>query len=192
MKRPDELNSVEWASTNRRNLELAVAQYEKRFAETMADYRDLDGKARWVLGVALPISAAIAGYLYANTSEVDVCGLVGLTSLAIMVAAGAVFSALSITLQNYVSAGITPRDSVIADWAEYLVGDANERKIFHGMRIIQIAKAIRTNSKSNARKSSRLRWGINLSVYSLPISGINLLVCFLMHRPEIPLACTIG
>ena len=104
----DEFAKVDWAKTNRKILEMAVAQYLRRLDDTESTYSALESKARWVLGTTLPVTVAIASYVFTQIKGAIAHEVWALITLAALLGVSAAFAALSVRMATYYGAGITP------------------------------------------------------------------------------------
>ena len=170
---------VDWGKTNRKILEMAVAQYLRRLDDTANSYTALESKARWVLGTTLPVTVAIVGYVFTRLTGEVADEVWALIALAALLGTSAAFAAWSVRMATYYGAGITPVDAVVSDWADLLLGGKLERRQFLGLQLVHLAEAIRANTIANKRKEALLRPAIWFALSAVPAAAA---VLFVLRR----------
>lgn len=186
-------SKIDWTSVNLEHAKLAAQEYAQRLGDTQRDFAGLDTKARWALGVTLPLSVAVAGYIYAKFALLNHHELAGILCLATMLSASALLCAFAIMSQKYDGEGMTPKGMRIDNWQNFITGGPPQEKQFYGMKILQLSRAIYTNGSSNKKKSKRLKWGIRLAVFSVPASVfVSLVVVFFLDVFDLNLICPVG
>lgn len=180
--------SIDWSKANPANVALVIAEYEKMLSASRELYTALDGKARWVLTVTIPLGTLVAGYVFADGAT-NVCSGIGAGALAILFFIASALATWALKTRVYLVGAVVPRSS-LDGWKTLFSGGENEANEFAGMRLETLANAVAINDQSNDAKSAHIRRAIWAGTLAVPIAGTLFVVCHVFLLFAVPtVAC---
>ena len=170
---------LDLSKVNKRHLKILLEQYERRLAESESAYNHLETKARWVLGVAVPLGMAAVGAAVFKELRFSDTVMAPLMSMAALLSVGSVLAVVSVSLREYKGGALTTAvpTKFEVQASDFLTADTEQSSIeFSIQRLSRLGQAIETNEESNRLKGRWLWWAIGATVASLPLASILLVV----------------